>query len=47
MFVLIMLLIGLGIGIGNLPDVQDDTKTEEESVDEVFEKILNETFKYW
>ena len=45
MFVLIMLLIGLGIGIGNLPDVQDDTKTEEESVDEVFEKILNETFK--
>ena len=42
-FVLIMLLVGLGIGMASLPDIDDDTKTSREIVDEVFEKLMNMT----
>ena len=43
-FVLIMLLVGLVIGMASLPDIEDDTKTAREIVDEVFEKLMNDTF---
>ena len=41
-----MLIIGLGIGIRSLPDVEDDKKTAKELVDEVFEKNINETILF-
>ena len=43
-FVLIMVLIGLGIAMGNLPAFEDDsTTTGQEIFDEVFEKLTNAT----
>ena len=42
-FVLIMVLIGLGIAMTNLPDFEDDTTTAQRIVNEVFEKLVNET----
>ena len=39
-----MLMVGIGIGIKSLPDVDYDTRTAKEIVDDVFEKLINETF---
>ena len=45
-FVIVMLMVGIGIGIKSLPDVEYDTRTAKEIVDEVFEKIINETILF-
>ena len=46
LFVLVMLMIGIGIGIKSLPDIEYDTRTAKEIVDEVFEKLINETILF-
>ena len=45
-FVLVMIMVGIGIGIKSLPDVEYDTRTAKEIVDEVFEKLINETILF-
>ena len=43
---MVMLMVGIGIGIKSLPDVEYDTRTAKEIVDEVFEKLINETILF-
>ena len=44
--VFVMLMVGIGIGIKSFPDVEYDTRTAKEIVDEVFEKLINETILF-